>query len=232
MLWPRLRSSEGLTRQGSFQAGDLPEDVTIGPDGDVDVFHENVGWYIEIFWREIQDADDAGIDKAFLRRWLRWMEETGPEGLQPIIRAFRVYFQLVNTVEELSFCQVTNRLARLLARLPDEQLMGQTDIRLTRDELAARLGTVREVGVACSPSIPGLRPRTTRPRLVNTASDMCRWAAAQASRGRVPTGRFPPTPPSRCPPSRRRLPPDRPRGGGRHGGPKARSVSVRFRDSR
>lgn len=54
---------------------------------------------------------------------------------------------LVEKVEELSFFQVTNRLARLLARLPDEQLMGRTDIRLTRDELAARLGTVREVVV-------------------------------------------------------------------------------------
>lgn len=52
---------------------------------------------------------------------------------------------LVEKVEELSFFQVTNRLARLIASLPDEQLMGKTDIRLTRDELAARLGTVREV---------------------------------------------------------------------------------------
>jgi len=26
----------------------------------------------------------GGIDKAFLRRWLRWMEDTGPEGLGPI----------------------------------------------------------------------------------------------------------------------------------------------------
>ncbi len=26
----------------------------------------------------------AGIDKAFLRHWLRWMEEEGPEGLSPI----------------------------------------------------------------------------------------------------------------------------------------------------
>lgn len=29
-------------------------------------------------------APIAGIDKAFLRRWLRWMEETGPEGVGPI----------------------------------------------------------------------------------------------------------------------------------------------------
>ena len=26
----------------------------------------------------------AGIDKAFLRQWLRWLESTGPEGLRPI----------------------------------------------------------------------------------------------------------------------------------------------------
>ncbi|MDB6110231.1 MAG: synthetase [Pedosphaera sp.] len=26
----------------------------------------------------------AGIDKAFLRQWLRWMETTGPEGLHPV----------------------------------------------------------------------------------------------------------------------------------------------------
>jgi NAD+ synthase (glutamine-hydrolysing) len=26
----------------------------------------------------------GGIDKAFLRRWLRWMEDTGPEGIGPI----------------------------------------------------------------------------------------------------------------------------------------------------
>lgn len=26
----------------------------------------------------------AGIDKAFLRRWLRWLETTGPEGIGPI----------------------------------------------------------------------------------------------------------------------------------------------------
>ncbi|HYG74654.1 MAG TPA: NAD(+) synthase [Planctomycetota bacterium] len=29
-------------------------------------------------------APIAGIDKAFLRHWLRWLESTGPEGLKPI----------------------------------------------------------------------------------------------------------------------------------------------------
>ncbi len=48
---------------------------------------------------------------------------------------------LVDVVEELSFFQVTNRLARLLSRMPAEQL----EERITQDQLAARLGTVREV---------------------------------------------------------------------------------------
>ncbi len=52
---------------------------------------------------------------------------------------------LIGLVEELSFYQVTNRLARLLHQLPDEQLTGTNNQRLTQDELAARLGTVREV---------------------------------------------------------------------------------------
>jgi CRP-like cAMP-binding protein len=49
---------------------------------------------------------------------------------------------LVGVVEEQSFYQVTNRLARLISRLPPEQL---EDRRITQDQLAARLGTVREV---------------------------------------------------------------------------------------
>lgn len=52
---------------------------------------------------------------------------------------------LLGTVEELSFYQVTTRLARLISQLPQEQLQGAREQRLTQDELAARLGTVREV---------------------------------------------------------------------------------------
>ncbi|MCI0520260.1 MAG: Crp/Fnr family transcriptional regulator [Chloroflexi bacterium] len=52
---------------------------------------------------------------------------------------------LVALVEELSFYQVTNRLARLISQLPEEQLVGEGGQRLTQDQLAARLGTVREV---------------------------------------------------------------------------------------
>jgi CRP/FNR family transcriptional regulator len=52
---------------------------------------------------------------------------------------------LLKIVEELSFFQVTNRMARLISQLPSEQLVGEREDRLTQDELAARLGTVREV---------------------------------------------------------------------------------------
>jgi CRP/FNR family transcriptional regulator len=52
---------------------------------------------------------------------------------------------LVSMVEELSFYQVTNRLARLISHLPPEQLAGTSSLRVTQDQMAARLGTVREV---------------------------------------------------------------------------------------
>jgi len=52
---------------------------------------------------------------------------------------------LVRKVEELSFFQVTTRLARLINTLTQDELQGDAQVRLTRDDIAARLGTVREV---------------------------------------------------------------------------------------
>jgi len=52
---------------------------------------------------------------------------------------------LVGKVEELSFYQVTTRLARLIENLSKGELEGNSQVRLTRDDMAARLGTVREV---------------------------------------------------------------------------------------
>ena len=52
---------------------------------------------------------------------------------------------LVTKVEELSFYQVTNRLARLISKLPEEQLSGSKSYQITQNQLAAQLGTVREV---------------------------------------------------------------------------------------
>jgi CRP/FNR family transcriptional regulator len=69
-----------------------------------------------------------------------------PELAQSVIHNLCVNLRvLLGTVEELTFYQVTNRLARLIEQLPAEQLEGPREARLRQDVLAARLGTVREV---------------------------------------------------------------------------------------
>lgn len=52
---------------------------------------------------------------------------------------------LVGKVAELSFYTVTARLARLLRQLSPDQLAGDSTQRLTQDDLASRIGSVREV---------------------------------------------------------------------------------------
>ena len=49
---------------------------------------------------------------------------------------------MVRMVSEMAFYQVTHRLARLISELPEE---GQRGPHWTQEQLAARLGTVREV---------------------------------------------------------------------------------------
>ncbi len=64
---------------------------------------------------------------------------------QIIINLSQNLRMLVGKVAELSFYTVTARLARLLRELPETQLAGNGASRLTQDDLAARIGTVREV---------------------------------------------------------------------------------------
>ncbi len=52
---------------------------------------------------------------------------------------------LVHRISGMTFYQVTHRLARLLSRLPEESLSGEKRARLTQNQLAALLGSVREV---------------------------------------------------------------------------------------
>ncbi len=52
---------------------------------------------------------------------------------------------LVRMASELAFYQVTHRLARLIHELSDDELSGESGPRWTQDQMAARLGTVREV---------------------------------------------------------------------------------------
>ena len=82
------------------------------------------------------------VDATVIRRKM----EKNPEMCKAVIQSLSANLRMmVSKVEELSFYQVTNRLARLISQLPEEQLSGQTSSRLTQDQLAARLGTVREV---------------------------------------------------------------------------------------
>ncbi len=64
---------------------------------------------------------------------------------QIIINLSQNLRMLVGKVAELSFFTVTARLARLLRELPENQLAGRGASRLTQDDMAARIGTVREV---------------------------------------------------------------------------------------
>jgi CRP-like cAMP-binding protein len=52
---------------------------------------------------------------------------------------------MVRMVSEMAFYQVTHRLARLISELPQEEGGGRSTPTWTQEQLAARLGTVREV---------------------------------------------------------------------------------------
>ena len=71
--------------------------------------------------------------------------EHPPAAQQIIINLSQNLRMLVTKVAELSFYTVTARLARLLWKLPESQLAASGSARLTQDDLAARVGTVREV---------------------------------------------------------------------------------------
>jgi len=77
---------------------------------------------------------------------LRSVVANHPEAAQQIIiNLSKNLRMLVGKVAELSFYTVTARLARLLGELPPDQLSGSGSQRITQDDLAARIGTVREV---------------------------------------------------------------------------------------
>lgn len=90
----------------------------------------------------LEESEIWVVDRDVIRRAL---EENPDFARALILKLSQNLRMLVNLVEELSFHQVTNRLARLIIQLPPEQLQGKTSQRITQDQLAARLGTVREV---------------------------------------------------------------------------------------
>jgi CRP/FNR family transcriptional regulator len=79
------------------------------------------------------------IDPAMLLH----LVQTHPQFAQKVLTNFaRNLRNLVRMVSELAFYQVTNRLARLIDETDSDQRGGPT---WTQEQLAARLGTVREV---------------------------------------------------------------------------------------
>lgn len=80
------------------------------------------------------------VDSDTLRR----LVVSHPQFAQKVLINFgRMLRGMVRQVSEMAFYQVTHRLARLISELPPDD-MGHA-ILLTQEQMAARLGTVREV---------------------------------------------------------------------------------------
>lgn len=77
---------------------------------------------------------------------VRALMQGDPQFMQLVVENLaRMLRHLVQMVSEMAFYQVTHRLARLINEIPEDELSGDTGARWTQDQLAARLGTVREV---------------------------------------------------------------------------------------
>jgi CRP/FNR family transcriptional regulator len=74
-------------------------------------------------------------------KMLRELVNSHPQFAQKVLVNFgRMLRGMVHKVSEMAFYQVTHRLARLIAEMSEEKSVPQT-----QEQLAARLGTVREV---------------------------------------------------------------------------------------
>ncbi len=114
-----------------MQEGDTCNEVPVFDGGEnpvnVEALEETIVWVV-----------DASAVQSLMR--------TDPEFMQKTIQNLsRMMRHLVNLVSEMAFYQVTHRLARLIGEIPPEDLRGDGPTRWTQDQLAARLGTVREV---------------------------------------------------------------------------------------
>lgn len=75
---------------------------------------------------------------------LRGLVLSHPQFAQKVLVNFgRMLRGMVRQVSEMAFYQVTHRLARLISELPPEDLGPSSH--MTQEQMAARLGTVREV---------------------------------------------------------------------------------------
>lgn len=77
---------------------------------------------------------------------IRSMLAGQPEFAQKVINNLGSNLRmLVRTASEMAFYQVTHRLARLISQVPGGDPASESSLRLTQEQMAARLGTVREV---------------------------------------------------------------------------------------
>ena len=77
---------------------------------------------------------------------IRQMVQNSPDFAQKIIHSLGQNLRhLVRAASEMAFYQVTHRLARLISSTPRGELDGESPARWTQEQLAAQLGTVREV---------------------------------------------------------------------------------------
>ncbi|MEN8171449.1 MAG: Crp/Fnr family transcriptional regulator [Chloroflexota bacterium] len=90
----------------------------------------------------LEQSEIWNVDAEAIRRSIQDHPEVARTIILNLSQNLRM---LVGMVEELSFYQVTNRLARLINTLDHERLLTGIEQRLTHDDIAARLGTVREV---------------------------------------------------------------------------------------
>jgi CRP/FNR family transcriptional regulator len=78
--------------------------------------------------------------------FLRYLVLDYPQFAQKILVNFgKMLRMMIQQVSEMAFYRVTHRLARLINELPPNDLQGRLIPRWTQEQLAARLGTVREV---------------------------------------------------------------------------------------
>ena len=77
---------------------------------------------------------------------IRRMVDTSPDFAQKVINNLgQILRMMVRNISEMAFYQVTHRLARLISELPPGELASEGGARWTQEQLAAQLGTVREV---------------------------------------------------------------------------------------
>ena len=90
----------------------------------------------------LEESENWQLDTALIRCLMEKYPEMSRQVMLNLAKNLRM---MVGMIGAVSFYQVTQRLARLLSQMTAEELAGSESARLTQDQLAARLGTVREV---------------------------------------------------------------------------------------